>query len=618
MSISRAASTAASPSATELPRWDLDSLFPGVDSPEMTAALDSLVASIDQLAAGLGVATSESDDVSPGQHFDELVERLNGVLDQYGPIEAYLYGKVSADTCDERAQARLSEVDERTVALQQVAPQLNAWLGSIDDDRLQRDSRLAVEYVDLIRMARRRAAHLLSPAEEDLLAELSSSSGSAWGKLHQDVSSQILVTLDGDDEIAGQSMPISAIRNLAFSPDRSVRQRAYEAELAAWSANAIPLAAAMNGIKGQVNVMAKRRGFDSPLDEGLAANRLDRPTLSALVSAAEDAFPLFRRYLNAKAKLLGLDRLAWFDLFAPVGTSTCGAGQERWDYPSSTDFVEHHFAGFSDDLAGLARRAFSEAWIDAGPRPGKVGGAYCMPFIREQSRILSNFTPSYSGMGTLAHELGHAYHNLVQHGEPAALRGSPMVVAETASTFCETIIRQAGLREASTGDRLVILESFLSDTTQTVLDILSRFRFEQAVFDQRADRQLSADELCGLMADAQRSTYGDGIDPDTLHPYAWASKPHYYSSESFYNYPYLFGQLFGIGLYARYQSAPDGFHARYDDLLRRTGQADPAELAAEFGIDIRDKAFWSTSLSSLETDIEAFVRLVDEQRLASS
>ena len=613
MATTRSTSTVSASAATELPRWDLDSLFPGVDSLEMTSTIDALVGSVDRLAARLTAAISESGATSPGRLFDDLVEQLNGVLDQYGPVEAYLYGKVSANTSDERAQARMSEVHERTVALQQIGPRLNAWLGSIDDDRLQRDSRLAVEYVDLIRMARRRAAHLLSPAEEDLLAELSSSSGSAWGKLHQDVSSRILVTLDGNDEIAGKPMPISAIRNLAFSPDRSVRERAYEAELKAWSANAIPLAAAINGIKGQVNVTAKRRGYDSPLDEGLAANRLDRPTLTALVSAAEDAFPLFRRYLNAKARLLGLDRLAWFDLFAPVGTSTAGAGQELWDYPSSTAFVEHHFAGYSDDLAGLARRAFSENWIDAGPRPGKVGGAYCMPFNQEQSRILSNFTPSYNGMGTLAHELGHAYHNFVQHGEPAARRGSPMVVAETASTFCETIIRQAGLRESSADDRLVILESFLSDTTQIVLDILSRFRFEQAVFEQRAERQLSPDELCQFMADAQRSTYGDGLDPATLHPYAWASKPHYYSTESFYNYPYLFGQLFGIGLYAQYQLAPDGFHARYDDLLRRTGQADPAELAAGFGVDIRDMAFWATSLSSLETDIDTFVQLVDER-----
>ncbi len=613
----RLSKTSPSPVASELPRWDLDSLYPGVDSTELVTSIDHLIGSIQTLVSRLSAATSAGSELPTGKVFDELMELLNDVLEQYGPIEAYLYGKVSADTGDERAQARMSEVQERTIALQQISSRFSAWLGTLNDVDLQGGSLLAAEYGDFVREARRRAAHLLSPAEEDLLAELSSSAGLAWGKLHQDVSSQILVTLDGKDEFAGRPMPISAVRNLAYNPDRSVRERAYRAELAAWRANGVPLAAAMNGIKGQVNATAMRRGFESPLDEGLSANRLDRPTLDALVSAAEDAFPLFRRYLHAKARLLGLDRLAWFDQFAPVGPQVAIDDTPRWDYPSSTAFIEHHFAGFSDKLGDLARRAFSESWIDAGPRPGKVGGAYCMTFKDEQSRILSNFTPSYSGMGTLAHELGHAYHNFVQHGEPAVRRGSPMVVAETASTFCETIIRQAGLREATEDDRLVILESFLSDNTQIVLDILSRFRFEKVVFAQRAERQLSADDLCELMLEAQRSTYGDGLNPELLHPFAWASKPHYYSTESFYNYPYLFGQLFGIGLYAVYQSCPEAFHDRYDHLLRRTGQADPAELAAEFGVDIRDKAFWSTSLGSLAADIDAFVQIVERRESGS-
>ncbi len=596
---------------TDLPRWDLDSLFPGVDSPELANATDRLVAAIAKLADRLGVVISS--DEAPGPAFDELIGQLDAILEQYGPIEAYLYGKVTADTTDEAAQSRLSAIEERTIALQQIGPRLNAWIGEIDDARLRTGSRLADAYDDFIVVARRRAAHQLSPAEEDLLAELGPSSGGAWSRLHQDVSSQILVSVPDADGSPGEPLPISAVRNLAFDPDRSVRERAWTAELAAWRANAVPLAAAMNGIKGHVNTTSRHRGYPSPLDEGLASNRLDRPTLDALVAAAEDAFPLFHRYLRAKARLLGIERLAWFDLFAPVTPSMSAVPDDRWSYGNSTAFIQHHFAGFSDKLAGLAGRAFREGWIDAGPRPGKVGGAYCMPFVGEQSRILSNFTPSYNGMGTLAHELGHAYHNFVQHGEPATRRGSPMVVAETASTFCETIIRQAGLREADGDDRLIILESFLSDTTQIVLDILSRFRFESTVFDQRTSRQLSADELCSLMLDAQRSTYGDGLDPERLHPYAWASKPHYYSTQSFYNYPYLFGQLFGIGLYAEYTASPGIFHDRYDELLRRTGQADPADLATAFGVDIRDQAFWRRGLATLEADIESFVAAVEER-----
>jgi pepF/M3 family oligoendopeptidase len=397
-----------------------------------------------------------------------------------------------------------------------------------------------------------------------------------------------------------------------------VRERAYRAELGAWQQHATPLAAAMNGIKGQVGVVAKLRGYETPLDEALADNHLDRATLTALVDASETAFPAFRRYLAAKARLLGLERLSWFDLFAPVGAAARPEARDRWNYPASIAFIERHFRSYSDALADLSGRSNAEHWIDAGPRAGKVAGAYCMPFGREQSRILANFTPSYGGMATLAHELGHAYHNYTQRDEPGLRRGSPMVVAETASTFCETLIRHAGLAEATEADRIVILEAFLTDSTQLVLDILSRFRFERAVFEHRADHQLSADELSELMLDAQRSTYGNGLTGEALHPFAWASKPHYYSAErSFYNYPYLFGSLFGIGLFATYQAEPDGFQERYDDLLRRTGQASPADLAADFGVDIRDRAFWARSLASLESSIDQFVALVDQQVPAS-
>lgn len=599
------------PSLTdELPRWDLDSLYPGVGSAELQAAIDRFTADVAALAGDLSTLETRPGAEPVGSAFDRLVERLNGVLTTYSPVQAYLYGKVTADTTDDAAQGLSSVVEERAIAFNQVMPRLSAWLAAQPDEALADGSTTLSDYRDLVVMARRRARHLLPPAEENLLAELNPTAGLAWARLRQDIASQIMVQLGGDDEHAARPIPITAARNLAYDADRDVRRRAYEAELGGWREAAVPIAAAMNGIKGQVNALSRRRTYASALDEGLESNRLDRATLDALVSTTEEAFPLFRRFLDAKARLLGIERLAWYDLFAPVGADATD-GKERWSWERSCAFVERHFRGFDPALGDLARRAFAERWVDAGPRPGKVGGAYCMSFIGEQSRILSNFTPSYSGMGTLAHELGHAWHNYVQRDEPPARRGSPMVVAETASTFCETIIRRAALDEAPRDEQIVILESFLSDTTQITLDILSRFRFEQAVFAERRERQLSVDELCGLMTDAQRGTYGDALDPDLLHPFAWASKPHYYDGESFYNYPYLFGQLFGVGLYSSYSSDPAAFHARYADLLRRTGQADPADLAADFGVDIRDVAFWQSSLDVIATDIDTFVGLVD-------
>ena len=560
---------------------------------------------IDALLARLDAA---ADNPRPGAVFDLVIAEINAILEVYRPLSGFLYATVTADTTDARAQSRLSEAEERLVGLAKVSTRLRRWLGDINVEQLTGDSVTATRYADVIRRERLLAQHLLSPVEEDLLADLASSTASAWEKLHQDVASQIMVALPGDDENAGRPMPMSAVRNLAYNPDRDVRERAYHAELDAWRTHATPLAAAMNGIKGQVNITSRRRHYPSPLSEGCVANRIDEPTLTALVNVTERAFPVFRRYLEAKAARLGIDRLAWYDLFAPVGAAS-DEERARWTYDNAAEFIVRHFSGFSTALGSLAERAFTEHWIDAGPHPGKVGGAYCMPFTDETSRILANYQPGYEGMSTLAHELGHAYHNFAQADEPIMLRDAPMVLAETASTFCETLIRQAALRDASPDEQLVILEAYLSGVTQTALDILSRFRFEGSVFAARRTSQLSADALCGLMLDAQRGTYGEALDPDLLHPFAWAAKSHYYSTASFYNYPYLFGTLFGVGLYGDFEAQPETFTDRYDRLLRLTGQADPVDLAADFGVDIRDERFWQMCIDRLEQDIDRFVSL---------
>ncbi len=592
-----------------LPRWDLDVLYPGVDSPELAAAIDLFAERVGALTAELDTLEA-TPDAPAGPAFDRVVTRLNETLEVYRPVRAYLYGKVSVDTRDDAAQAQASGLEVRAIALSQALPRLQAWIAGRSDEQLADGSTLIGDYPDVVRQARRAALHLLPAAEEELLATLNPSGASAWGRLRQDIASQIMITLDGDGPHAGKAIPITEARNLAHDPDRDVRRRAYQAEIAGWEQNAVPVAAAMNGIKGQVNTISKRRGYETALDQGLEANRLDRETLDALVGATEDAFPMFRRYMHAKARLLGLERLAWYDILAPVGDHAA-SGADRWAWPNSVAFVERHFRAFDPALGDLAKRSDEERWVDAGSRPGKSGGAYCMPFQKDTSRILHNFTPSYDGMSTLAHELGHAWHNYVQRDEPYARRGAPMVVAETASTFCETIIRRAALAEASDDDRLVILESFLTGMNQISVDILSRFRFERAVFEKRRERQLSVAELCDLMTDSQRATYGDGLDEAALHPFAWAAKPHYYSEASFYNYPYLFGGLFGIGLYSAYLKDPEGFHPRYAELLRRTGQADPVELAADFGVDIRSRPFWESSLEIVREDIDQFVALVD-------
>jgi oligoendopeptidase F len=314
-----------------------------------------------------------------------------------------------------------------------------------------------------------------------------------------------------------------------------------------------------------------------------------------------------RRYLHAKAHALGIERLAWYDLFAPMA----GGGQQEWSFDASREFIVRQFGMFSPRLSQFAGRAFEQQWIDAEPRDGKQDGAYCMWVRGDESRVFANFKPAFAGMSTLAHELGHAYHNMLLAPRPMLQRDTPMTLAETASIFCETIVRNAALQSASEAEQREIIEASLMNSCQLVVDISSRFLFEREVFERRRQRELSARELCEIMERTQRETYGDGLDQQTLHPWMWAVKPHYYSTgRSFYNFPYMFGLLFGLGLYSHYQADPEAFRARYDDLLSATGLADAATLAQRFEIDIRAGAFWEGSLGIIKADVDRFEALV--------
>ncbi|HEX2283175.1 MAG TPA: M3 family oligoendopeptidase, partial [Thermomicrobiales bacterium] len=575
----------------ELPRWDLSALFPGLDSPEFTEGFDRLLSGIDDLImlfdeVGVSAAPPNRSEAVPLARFDRVLNALNDVAQRLESMGSYLYGYISTDSRSELAQARFSQFQERAVEFDKLQTRFTAWVGTLPIEELVDRSALAAEHDFPLRQLHAAARHLMSEEAEALAAELSPSSGAAWAKLHDNLTSQITAKVDVDGR--EQTLPMSAIRNLAMRPDRDLRRRAWQAELGAWEAHALPIAAALNGVKGEVLTLAARRDWADPLDESLFWSGIDREILDAMVEEARAAFPDFRRYLRLKARLLGITDLAWYDLFAPVGD----AGR-TWTWPEAIVFIEDQFGAYSDRLRGLARRAFAERWIDAGPRPGKVGGAYCMWLLGDESRILANYSPGYDGVTTLAHELGHAYHNLNEAGLTPLQRRKPMILAETASTFCETLVKEAALVDAGPGEKIYILEQSAQGACQVVVDILSRFDFEQSLFAGRRERELSIGELNRLMLEAQEATYGDALVKEERHPYMWAVKGHYYSADlSYYNYPYLFGLLFGLGLYAIYRKQPETFPDRYDALLASTGRASAADLAARFGIDLRDRAFW--------------------------
>ncbi len=390
---------------------------------------------------------------------------------------------------------------------------------------------------------------------------------------------------------------------------RPTRRSGYEAEVAAWATLATPVASALNAIKGDANAVNRRRAWESPLDASLYANSVARETYEALTAAVDSALPDFRRWMRVKAEMHESREgggLAWWNLIAPLP----GVDSElSWD--DGIEIVDEAFRSYGGPLGGLVRRALDEEWIDAPPSDGKVGGAFCMPFVGDRSLVLLNWSGSVDAAQTTAHELGHAYHNVALAGRTPLQRRLPMALAETASIFCETLTVDHGLQTLTGIDRLALLDADLAGANQVVVDIRSRILFETEVFARRQSRLIGADELCEMMAQAQLDAFGDGIDQSTAHPWMWLLKGHYYGAH-FYNWPYTFGHLFGLGLFAKYREDAELFRLKYDDLLSRVGMDSAEDLGAAFDLDLTDVAFWAASLDVIRRRIDDYEALAAE------
>lgn len=593
--------------ATELPHWDLTDIFPSIGSREYAAAREQMGADLTRLTAlydthDVRAGDGKVVDDATVEAFEEVLDATNAVMERTRLLGAYLNSFVSTDARDDDAQGELSQLQAELSQLSRLRSRFDAWVASLGDDELTARSTAAADHAYPLQRSTLRAAHQMSESEEGLLADLSLTGSTAWVRLYGTFTSQLVVEVEGHGP-----MPMSRARGLAYDADAGTRRAAYEAELATWAANDVSIIAALNAIKGEAATVNRRRGWADDLEPALAANGVDRPTLDAMQAAVADALPDFRRYLRTKARLLGHGDdggLPFFDLFAPLGDGEA----RRWD--EATGAVTSTFGTYSPELEHLARRAVDERWIDAEPRDGKRDGAFCMGVTEDRSAVLLNFDGSFRSVQTLAHELGHAYHNVTLAQRTPLQRQLPMALAETASIFCETIMVQHGLATAAPSERLALIEGDLQSACQVVVDIHSRFLFERSFCEARAKRTVSSREACQFMLDAQDATYGDGLAADLRHPYMWAAKPHYYSS-AFYNWPYTFGLLFGLGLYARYIEEPDRFRGGYDDLLSSCGLASAADLAGRFGIDVRDNAFWAASLRVLRDRIEEFVALAN-------
>ncbi len=589
---------------TSLPTWSVTDVHESLSSRSFVDAMERIGAQVHRLESlfdELDIRATDDVRVNPetGRRVDRAVMAFNETVADLEVLEAYVYATVSTDSRDETAQSSLSELD---VLGSRVAPLLARLADFVDDHGVDALASVSDEARDhhgpLTRLAAR-SAHQMSEVEEGLYAELSTTGSSAWGRLQADVTSQL--SIDVELPSGRTRLPMPAVRGLASDADPLVRRAAYDAEMIAWPSVATACAAAMNAIKGEANTVNRRRQWDAPIDASLYANSVSRATFEAMQSAVTASLPAFRTWMRTKASLHGhTEGLPWWDLVAPLPVS---ARTVTWD--DSIDLVRSAFGEFSSSLGNLVDRAVSESWIDAPPREGKVGGAFCMPFVDDRSLILLNWSGSLESTQTTAHELGHAYHNVQLAGRTALQKRLPMALAETASIFCETLVVEAGLERLSGLDRLALLDVDLQGSNQVVVDIHSRFLFETEVFARRQRRTLGVQELNEMMLDAQARAYGDGLDLETRHPHMWVLKPHYYGSH-FYNWPYTYGLLFGLGLYARFRDDPDRFRAGYDDLLSRAGMNTAEELGQAFGLDVTDEAFWTASLDVLRARMDEY------------
>lgn len=533
----------------------------------------------------------------------ESIKAAIAALEEFSVLSSrlgnYINLTLTANTTDETANKYRTLFGNAYASLNSAYTKVYKFIGSVETD-ITADENLK-DYEFYFAEAKQQYKHLLSDELEDVIAKFSISGGDGWEQLFEAMTSGV------EGEFKGEKVTLSEIRNMAYDADAAVRKEAYETELKMYDTIKEPIAFALNNIKQQVLTETSLRGFESPLAQTLEASRMSRQTLDALLEAIREYLPQFRAYLKHKAALLGHENgLPFYDLFAPIGESS-----RRFTIEESKEFLLENFKGFSEDLAQMTKEAYENNYIDFLPRKGKVGGAFCsnLPFIK-QSRILTNFSGSLSDVVTIAHELGHAYHGLHIENHRVLNQEYSMPVAETASTFNENIVMNTVISEASDAEKVALLESQLQDTTQIIVDIYSRYLFESAVFENREKSFMFSKDLEQLMLDAQKEAYGDGLDPDAMHPYMWACKPHYYSSGlSFYNFPYAFGGLFSKGLYAIYQEQPEGFVEKYQELLRATTVTSAEDTAKVLGVDVTGSAFWKKALAQVADNIEQFIAL---------
>ena len=565
--------------------WNLEPIYTGFDDP----AFEQDLAALKEKVASFAAFAEELPQSEPLEGLRSAIVQQECIQSLAMKLAGYASLRQAADTRNPEAGSHMGRIMAVLSGVAAPMAAFESWASKLPRlMELVRSDEVLQDYEFLFSNMADSSRYLLPGIGEAVMAKMSMSGGDAWSELQQYLTSTVPVTY------RGETTNLSAIRNLAYDPDPQVRKDAYEAEIASYERIKDAVAYALNSIKLETISDCQLRGYESPLARTLKKSHMERATLDAMLEAMDEYSPKFWQYLKAKAKALGHEKgLPWYDLFAPMGKSST-----KFTAQAARDYLVGLFAEFDGELSAMVAEAFDNAWIDFYPRDGKAGGAFCAGVeCLGESRILTNFDGMFGDVVTLAHELGHAFHNLCIKDHRPLNHDYSMPLAETASTFNECVVMASAIAKASGKDEKIAL-------------IESRFRFEASVFANREEKFMDAATLCSFMEDAQKKSYGDGLDETCLHPYMWVCKSHYYGP-TFYNFPYAFGALFARGLYACYEKEGAAFVPKYKKLLYTTAIASAEDTAKVAGIDLTDKAFWRSALQTVADQIDLFCALVE-------
>ncbi len=533
------------------------------------------------------------------------VDKIEEIYKIGSRLSAFCGLTVSADASNANAKKYLGKIEEMDTSLTEVKVSLTKWISNMEDlDSAIKSSHKLKEYEFYFKEIKTKSAHMLSEQEEMIIAKMRLTGSSTWSKYRSQITAKHKVKIELEGKV--QSISINEVKNMQFSKDGELREKAHFAERKSNDKIAEGVLTALNAIKGEVITFSEIKKYKSPLHRTLEDSRMDEKTLNVMMEVMEENLKEFQSYYLKKAELLGRKgKLPYYDIMAPVGSKNMD-----FTFEEAREFIVKHFNSFSPEMGELAVKAFDNRWIDWGAREGKRGGAFCrnLHCIKE-SRILCTYNNNFKNVGTLAHELGHAYHGMMLQKESILNSSYPMPLAETASIFSENLVRKAALKTADREEALAILDTELINCSSVIVDIYARFIFEKAVFERRKEGELSLEEVKALMLWAQKQAYGEAIEEDTLDPYAWIHKNHYYYPDAnFYNFPYAFGLLFAKGLYSMYLKEGASFVEKYNKLLSITGKATIYDVAKSVGIDIHDKNFWRSSMDIVKKGIEEFCK----------